>query len=168
MSAKWSAVMRPGVKAAVAVASAAVLSLSVVGENLIRKWEGEKHTAYLDSVGVPTICVGSTRGVKLGDRETPAGCQERLRIDVSHAGKALAQCVTAPVSQGQYDALLSLTFNVGGGAVCNSTLVRELNAGRCTRAAEQFHRWVYAGGVKLRGLVNRRADEYLLFVKDCP
>jgi len=159
--------VRPAVKAGVAVASAAAIALSAVGVDLIKKWEGEKYSAYLDSVGVPTICVGSTRGVKLGDKATPAQCQERLRIDVSDAGKALARCVTVPVSQGQYDALLSLTFNVGGGAVCKSTLVRELNAGQCRRAAEQFHRWVYAGGVKLRGLVNRRADEYLLFVKDC-
>lgn len=148
-------------------ALAAALTLSASGVLFIQNWEGTKYVAYRDSVGVPTICTGSTRAVRLGTTATPTECAVRLVEDTTYAGKAVARCVTAPVTQRQYDALVSLGFNIGGGALCSSTLVRKLNQGDCRGAAGQFLRWDYAGKQKLRGLTNRRAAESAEFIKDC-
>lgn len=147
--------------------AAVALALSLTGVAFIQQWEGTEQQAYLDVVGVPTICTGSTRAVRIGQTASFGECQERLRLDTQAAGKALGRCVQAPVTQGQYDALLSLAFNVGGGAVCGSTLVRRLNSGDCVGAANQFLRWDYAGGKRVRGLTNRRAAERYTFIKDC-
>lgn len=147
--------------------AAAVLSLSVLGAAFIQKWEGTEREAYLDAVGVPTICTGSTRAVRIGQVAAPGECEARLIQDSTYAGKAVARCVHAPVTQRQYDALVSLAFNIGGGATCTSTLVRKLNQGDCRGAANEFLRWNRAGGRVLPGLSNRRAAERAEFIKDC-
>lgn len=147
--------------------TAAALSLSLAGVAFIQSWEGTETSAYLDSVRVPTICTGSTRGVYLGQTATLAECEERLVQDTTYAGKAIQRCVTHKLTQEQYDALVSLSFNIGGGALCASTLVRKLNQGDCRGAGAEFLRWDYAGGKRLRGLSNRRAAESNLFLKGC-
>lgn len=147
--------------------SAGALTLSLLGVGFIQKWEDTKPVAYLDVVGIPTICTGSTKGVRIGQVAAPGECEARLIEDTTYAGKALARCVIAPVTQRQYDALVSLGFNIGGGAICASTLIRKLNQGDCRGAAEQFLRWDYAGGQKVRGLTNRRKAERELFIGDC-
>jgi lysozyme len=146
---------------------ATALVLSLAGVGFIQSWEGTEEVAYLDSVGVPTICTGSTRNVFIGQRASLADCEQRLLEDTSYAGKAVQRCVQARLTQGQYDALVSLSFNIGGGATCTSTLVRKLNQGDCRGAAEQFLRWDHAGGKRLRGLTNRRAAESAQFIRDC-
>lgn len=147
--------------------AAGVLSLSVAGIAFIQGWEGTRTEAYLDSVGVPTICTGSTRAVRVGQTATSHECQQRLVEDTGVAGKALARLVQAPVTQEQYDALLSLVFNIGEGNFARSTLLKRLNAGQCRVAADEFRKWVYAGGKRLRGLVSRREAERALFLKGC-
>lgn len=147
--------------------AAAGLLLSLAGVGFIQTWEGTETTAYLDSVGVPTICTGSTRAVRIGQVADLKECQERLVQDTGAAGRAVQRCVTAPVTQGQYDALVSLGFNIGGGAICRSTLVRKLNQGDCRGAGAEFLRWDRAGGSRLRGLTNRRKAESAAFLKDC-
>lgn len=147
--------------------SAVVLMLSLAGIGFIQSWEGTKQEAYLDVIGVPTICTGSTRGVRIGQTASPAECQERLRLDTAEVGTAMQRCVTAPVTQKQYDALLSLGFNIGGGALCRSTLVLKLNAGDCLGAAAEFPRWDMAGGRHIRGLQNRRQAERKEFITGC-
>ena len=147
--------------------SVAVLALSLAGTVFIQSLEGTKNVAYLDSVGVPTICTGSTRAVRIGQVASDAECAARLKEDTSSAGAALKRGVTVPVTQEQYDALLSLVFNIGEGAFMRSTLLVRLNAGRCTEAADQFLRWDYAGGQRLRGLSKRRQAERNLFLKGC-
>jgi len=146
---------------------AAALALSLAGVVFIQSWEGTEQSAYIDSVGVPTICTGSTRAVFIGQNATAAECEERLRDDTTYAGNAIKRCVHTKLTQGQYDALVSLAFNIGSGATCTSTLVRKLNQGDCRGAADQFLRWDYAGGHKLRGLSKRRAAERAIFIKDC-
>ncbi len=148
-------------------AAAVVLSLSAAGAALIQQHEGVRYRAYLDPVGIPTICAGSTSGVRLGMTETPAGCTERLRLDAGIAGSAVASCVRSSVTQGQYDALVSLTYNIGGGAFCRSTLVKKLNAGDCLGAANEFQRWNRAGGRVLPGLQTRRNAEGAAFREGC-
>lgn len=147
--------------------AAFALSLSIGGAVFIQRHEGTVHKAYLDPVGIPTICSGSTAGVRLGMTETAAGCAERLRLDTGIAGNAVASCVTQKVTQEQYDALVSLTYNIGGGAFCKSTLVRKLNSGDCQGAANEFRRWTRAGGRILPGLQTRRIAEGELFRGGC-
>ena len=147
--------------------AAAVLSISVAGLALIQTFEGTETTAYADAGGIPTICTGSTRGVYLGQTATLAECEERLSEDVSYAGEAIRKGVRVKLSQGQYDALVSLVFNIGPGAFARSTLLKRLNDGQCRAAADEFLRWRYAAGKPLRGLLKRRQAERALFVKDC-
>lgn len=148
-------------------AFAAALAISVAGLGFIAKHEGTRQEAYLDSVGVPTICTGSTRNVFLGQKATLAECEQRLQEDSTYAGRAVARHVQVKLTQAQYDALVSFVFNVGGGAFSRSTLLRKINAGECHAAAQEFHRWVFAGGVRLRGLVTRRAAEAALWRSGC-
>lgn len=146
---------------------ASALALSIAGGLFIQRYEGTSYKAYLDPVGIPTICSGSTAGVRLGMTETPAGCQERLRLDAGVAGKAIAACSTTKLTQGQYDALVSFTYNVGGSAMCKSTLIRKSNAGDCLGAAAEFKRWNRAGGRVLNGLTARRIAEGKAFAEGC-
>lgn len=147
--------------------AAAVLSISVAGLALIQQFEGTEQEAYLDSVGVPTVCTGSTRAVRVGQVASLEECQERLVEDSTYAGQAVGRLVTAPVTQAQYDALVSLVFNIGPGAFARSTLLKRLNEGQCRVAADEFLKWRYAAGKPLRGLLKRRQAERELFVKDC-
>lgn len=150
-----------------AALAAATLVISPVGIDLIKKWEGTKQQAYLDAVGVPTICTGSTREVYLGQYATLGECESRLAEDTSYAGKAVHRLVNVKLTQEQYDALVSLVFNIGEGNFARSTLLARLNSNQCYAAGLQFNRWVYARGVKLNGLVKRREEESALFLKGC-
>lgn len=157
----------------VAVVGAGVLAVastllpSQSGLDAIKKHEGVRHGAYLDAVGVPTICYGSTRKVFMGQRATSAECEERLLEDATYAGRGVAQGVKVKLTQGQYDALVSFVFNVGETQFYRSTLLRKINAGDCWGAGAEFDRWVYAKGKRLNGLVSRRADERRAFEEGC-
>lgn len=147
--------------------AAGLLVVSAAALSAIQLHEGVVQTAYLDPVGIPTICAGHTEGVFLGQQRTLKECEAMLKEDVSYAGKAIARCTKVDLTQEQYDALTSFVFNVGGSAYCTSTLVRKLNAGDCFGSASQFDRWVYAKGRKLPGLIKRRAAERALFETGC-
>ena len=137
------------------------LSLSAAGLLAIAGYEGFREEAYIPVEGdVPTIGFGSTDGVQLGDKITVPEALERLRRDVGDAESAIGRCVKVPLSQGEFDAFASLAFNIGSNAFCTSTLVKRLNAGDYDGACAEIRRWVYAGGQKLEGLVNRREAEY--------
>lgn len=148
-------------------ALAAALSLSVAGVVFIQNQEGTEQQAYLDSVGVPTICTGSTRAVRIGQYASLSECQQRLKEDTSEAGSAVQRLVTQPITQPQYDALVSLVFNIGEGNFARSTLLRRLNEGQCMVAAAEFNKWIYARGKRLAGLVKRREAERRMFEQDC-
>ena len=145
---------------------AAVLAL---GASLIVPFEGRSLVAYLDPVGVPTICAGVTPGVKLGDTATPAECSARETAEMGGVLKRLGACIKRPLSNPQWAALTSWAYNVGTGAACGSTLVRMVNAGAAPADwCQQLHRWVYAGGSVYNGLVRRRAAEYAMCVGATP
>lgn len=150
---------------------AATLVISAAGLAGITQHEGEVHKVYLDPVGIPTVCVGHTGTVTrkdVGRTFTEAQCAELLKADTSAAQAAVARLVKVPVTQAQYDALVSFTFNVGAANLGKSTLLRKLNASDCHGAAAEFPKWVYAKGVRLPGLVTRRAHERENFEADCP
>lgn len=147
---------------------ASALAVSVLGLAFIAKHEGVRTAAYLDPVGIPTICAGSTRNVFIGQRASLSECEARLLEDTSYAGAAIKRCTHVKLSQEQYDALVSFAFNVGGGAYCRSTLLKKLNQGDCHGAANEFPRWNRAGGRVLPGLTQRRHEEQQMFLKGCP
>lgn len=135
------------------------------GLDLIRFFEQLRLTAYRDAVGVLTIGYGHTANVREGQRITEAQADAFLAEDVSWAEDAVLNGVTTPLTQNQFDALVSLVFNIGAGAFATSTIRRLLNAGLYREAAEEFPRWRYAKGKVLAGLVNRRAKERELFLE---
>lgn len=83
--------------------------------------------------------------------------------DLSRFERAVRNGVKVPITQNQYDALVSLAFNIGESGFLNSTLLKKLNAGDIDEAANQFMRWVYQNGKVLNGLVNRRYADMNLF-----
>ena len=135
------------------------------GIQAIQGYEGVKLHAYLDSVNVPTIGVGHTLGVKMGDVITPEQAEEFLRSDLKSAEYAVNNYVTAPLNQNQFDALASFVFNLGSGAFKSSTLLKKLNSVDYQGAADEFPKWNKAGGKVLQGLVNRRAAERTMFLE---
>lgn len=139
--------------------AAGLLSLSALGALGIVAHEGMRRVAYVDPVGVVTVCAGHTATAKLGQVKTDAECAALLQKDVNYSEGAIRQLITVPVTQVQFDALVSFTFNVGRGAFERSTLRKKVNAGDCWGAGKEFSRWTYAGGRELPGLVKRRAYE---------
>lgn len=136
--------------------------------NLIKKFEGCRLAAYRDAVNVWTIGYGCTHypdggKVKPGDVCTIDQAEEWLEVLCDDYAKKVASVVKVPVNSNQMAALVSFTYNVGVGALKDSTLLSLLNAGNYKGAAAQFDRWVRAGGVVLQGLVRRRAAERKLF-----
>jgi lysozyme len=149
---------------------AAVLVLSGAGTAAIMHDEGSVKRVYLDPVGIPTVCVGHTSTVSkadVGRTFTDAQCAELLKADTAVAQAAVARLVKVPITQGQYDALVSFTFNVGASNLKSSTLLRKLNAGDCRGAAAEFPRWNRAKGTVLPGLTTRRARERATFEPGC-
>ena len=154
----------------VALALAATLALSPVGYEALKVHEGDRSRVYLDVVGIPTVCMGTTEGLTRADVGKLMGddvCKKRNLASVATAEKAVRGAVKVPLTQDQFDALVSFTFNVGGTAMSRSTLIRLLNSGNCKAAAAQFSRWNQAGGKAWAGLTKRRAQERALFEKDC-
>ena len=136
------------------------LALSAAGLVGIVLHEGYTDTAVIPVPGdVPTVGFGTTEGVRMGDKITPPKALERALQDVGKFEGALKQCVRVPLHQYEYDAYVSLAYNIGPAAFCSSTLVRKLNAGDYAGACAEISRWVYSGGRKVQGLVNRRERE---------
>ncbi len=143
------------------------MKTSPKGVALIKSAEGLRLKAYPDpgTGGVPwTIGYGSTSGVTRNMVITEAQAEQMLSEDLVRFERIVDRLVRVPVNQGQFDALVSFTYNVGEGNFTKSTLLRKLNAGDAAGAAEQFSRWVNAGGKVLLGLVKRRAAERSLFL----
>jgi lysozyme len=140
--------------------AAAALTLSAAGLVHIALQEGYTDSAVIPVKGdVPTIGFGTTEGVRMGDRTTPPKALARALTDVSKFEGALKRCVKVPLHQYEYDAYVSLAYNIGVTAFCNSTLVRELNAEHYAEACEQISKWDKFKGKPLRGLTIRRAHE---------
>ncbi|MGV3621975.1 MAG: glycoside hydrolase family protein [Archangium sp.] len=143
--------------------------LGQAGLNLIKEFEGLRLTAYRDPVGVLTIGYGHTGSdVKPGMTISQQRAEQLLKNDTGWAQKAVRDTVKVPLTQGQFDALTSFTFNLGAGALRSSTLVKKLNAGDYAGAQNEFGRWVHAGGQVLAGLVRRRAAEAKMFGSKAP
>lgn len=139
-------------------------AVSAVAVSAICGFEGYREYAYKDVAGVPTIGYGTTKGVKMGDKTTRHEAKAFLVRDASAMAKQMQTLIKVPLYQHEWDAYLSFTYNVGIGNFRSSTLLKKLNAGDYSGACAQLKRWVYAGGKKVKGLVNRREAEYRMCI----
>ena len=145
-----------------------VLTVSAVAVAGLAVHEGYRRHAYDDGVGVQTVGFGSTTRedgspVKPGDTLTPERAVLRLAQDADRIGREIAACIgDVPLHQHEFDAYVSLAYNIGPGAFCRSTIVKRLKAtppdyaGACAA----IKKWTRAGGRELPGLVKRREAEY--------
>lgn len=133
--------------------------------NIIKKHEGLRLEAYLPTPNdVWTIGYGHTHTTKQGMKITEDQAEKLLYLDIAWAEEAVKGLVKVPLTQNQFDALVSFVFNVGAGAFAKSTLLRFLNTGDYTNAAAQFLRWNKQKGRILNGLTKRREEERRLFL----
>ncbi len=135
------------------------------GLRLIRRFEGFSAVPYLCPAGYLTVGYGHV--VKNPDafRQpiTEDEATEILMVDVETAECAVLRLISVPLTDGQFDALVSFTFNLGAGALQRSTLRRKINSEEHEDAAAEFLRWVWASGRKLNGLIRRRQAEAALY-----
>jgi len=140
----------------------AAISLSATALVAIALHEGYKENAYIPLAGdSPTIGFGTTSGVKLGDRTSPEKALQVALRDIQKFEGALKQCVKVPLSQGEYDVYISLSYNIGSSAFCSSTLVKKLNKQDYQGACDEILKWDKFKGKSLPGLTKRREEEYL-------
>ena len=144
------------------------MKLSPAGIAALKQYEGLSLTAYRDTGGVWTIGYGSTRDVREGMRISQAEADQRFLADTEWAQAAVRTDVAVPLTQPQFDALVSLVYNIGAGAFARSTLLRLLNAGDYRGAAEQFLVWNKVKGEVVTGLAVRRAKERAMFLEPAP
>ncbi|KFC95062.1 phage lysozyme [Leminorella grimontii ATCC 33999 = DSM 5078] len=137
--------------------------ISQQGVDLIKSFESCRLKAYLCPAGVWTIGYGHTSGVRPNDEISSAQAERYLKADLVRVEQDVRILVRVPLTQGQFDALVSFAFNCGTRALSTSTLLRKLNARDYAGAAEEFFRWVYANGKRLAGLERRRRLEKRMF-----
>lgn len=145
------------------------MKVSRNGRKLIKHFEGFSEDAYLCSAGVWTIGWGNTyvngRPVRAGDKISKREANKLFReYLVRNVSPVIEKSVKVSITQNEFDALASFIYNLGSGAFNNSTLLVWINRGSRDQAADQFGRWVYAGGTILEGLIRRRKSEENLFV----
>ena len=138
------------------------------GLELIERFEGFSPMPYRCPAGLWTVGYGHLIGP--GEVFDAGISREEARVllqqDVRQAEAAVARLVPLPLQRGQFDALVSFTFNLGAGQLQMSTLRRVVLRGEHARVPQQLMRWVYAGGRKMPGLVRRRAAEAELYQWD--
>ena len=140
------------------IASLVLSALALVG---IATHEGYTPTPVIPVPGdVPTIGFGTTEGVKPGDKTDPVRALQRTMRDIEAKESAVKKCVKVPLYQYEYDAYISLAYNIGTGNFCGSTLVKKLNAQDYAGACKEILRWDRAQGKVVKGLTVRRQTEY--------
>ncbi|MEG5818345.1 lysozyme [Enterobacter hormaechei] len=145
------------------------MQTSEKGIALIKQFEGCKLTAYQDSVGVWTIGYGWTQPVdgkpiRAGMTIKQETAERLLKTGLVSYESDVSRLVKVGLTQGQFDALVSFTYNLGARSLSTSTLLRKINAGDYAGAADEFLRWNKAGGKVLNGLTRRREAERALFL----
>lgn len=149
------------------------MKINQEGENLITKWEGFKSKPYLCSAGVATIGYGSTyyenkRRVMITDASiTKERAVELFKFVVPSFEQGVLKLIgKTEVNQNQFNALVSFAYNLGLTALKNSTLLKLVKLNPNDKRIEaEFGKWVNAGGKKVQGLINRRADEVKMYFK---
>lgn len=149
------------------VAGAGVGAL-LIATPFVGQWEGLRTEAYLDPVGIPTICYGHTRGVEIGDQISAQECHDLLTVELREYLAAVDDFIYVDMPDTRRAALTSFAYNVGIENFKRSTLRRKMNEGKTQAACEELRRWVFAKGKFLSGLKRRREAEYRLCVDGLP
>ena len=146
------------------------MKISNLGLELIKEFEGFSANAYLCPAKIPTIGYGNTfysdgRKVKLGEQISKTDALELLEkiVNKDFADK-IFPAIKVPVAQNQFDAMVSLAYNIGTGSFLKSTLLKKVNANDFAGAGEEFLRWNKANGKEVLGLTKRREREKQLFL----
>ncbi len=136
--------------------AAGVLAIALA---LVKPWEGYAPEPYIDIVGVATYCYGDTAPHEQR-RYSEEECAKQLNSRLGTYLTGISQCINRPMREREWAAVLSFSYNVGVSATCRSTMVRRINAGEVGPGwCAELDKWVYAGGKRVKGLVNRRAAE---------
>ncbi|WP_137163384.1 lysozyme [Pseudomonas asiatica] len=142
--------------------AASLTATVAIASAVVTHFEGLRTKAYLDPVGIPTVCFGHIATAAIGQIKTHAQCQQLLEADLAVAIKSVDSLVKVPLPVERRAALVSFVYNLGAQKFAGSTLLWKLNSGDVRGACAELDRWVFAGGVKLNGLVARRAEERAL------
>jgi lysozyme len=136
------------------------------GLELIMQFEGCKLDAYYDSVAIPTIGYGHTGpDVWIGLTIDLQRARNLLYNDVVEFESQVSLLLTKTINDNQFSALVSFAYNLGANTLKHSTLLKYVNENLFKEAAEEFEKWVKAGGQELPGLIKRRKAERALFEK---
>jgi lysozyme len=140
---------------------------STAGIELIKKSEGFSASVYSDVAGFKTVGYGHKlqSGESFPSDVTVTQATSLLMADVAVAEGIVHRLVKVPLTQGQFDALVDFVFNLGGGRLASSTLLRDLNAGKYDAAGQQLLLWDHSGGVVVAGLKTRREAELQLWLE---
>ena len=140
------------------------MKISQYGIDLIKHFEGCELEAYQCAAGVWTIGYGHTKGVQPGDEWSEDHANHMLEVELEEYENYVSTAVTVPLSQNQFDALVSWVYNLGNGNLTSSTMLKVLNSGDYDGVPAQIKRWNKAGGKVLEGLTRRRQAEADMFV----
>lgn len=136
--------------------------------------EGMRTHPYLDIGGVPTVCTGITgKDVVMNKIYTIPECQKLLTKQIQLKQPALLKCINVPIKQSEYDAYTIMAFNIGTGAFCGSSTVKQVNLGNHLAACKLIAttpagkpNWSFVNGKFIQGLYNRRVIERDMCLKD--
>lgn len=131
---------------------------------LIKSFEGCRLTAYQDQRGIWTAGFGHTGNVNEGDVITQEQADQYLLGDLQHAESTVGRLVHVDISDNQFGALCSLTYNIGSGNFQSSTMLKLINKDDFADAANEFLKWNHVNGVPNDGLLRRRSAERDLFL----
>jgi len=142
------------------------MTISDNGINFIKSFEKFVDHIYLCEAKVKTIGYGHAVRPREIFKEpiSKEYGEEILRKDLITAMYGVKRYINIPLTQGQYDALVSFSFNLGNGSLQRSSLRMKINRGEYLEAANEFLKWIYAGGKKSKGLLKRRIKEREIFL----
>lgn len=155
------------------------METSLKCKDVIKSFEGLRLTPYICAGGYLTVGWGHVLNANVGKKGefaarlavepntviSYAQAERFFEADILHAENAIRRLIRVPLTQGQFDALVSFTFNLGAGALQRSTLRSKINRNESLiRCAVEFDKWVYSKGRRLRGLILRRKVEKKMFL----
>jgi lysozyme len=136
------------------------------GDNILNYLKAYQCPAKVWTIGIGTTVYPNGTKVKAGDVITLDQANEYLMHDLKTFQVAVDSFTTDLINQSQFDALVSFTYNLGAGALKSSTLLKKVNINPNDPTIQaEFEKWVYAGNVKLQGLIRRRKSEAFLYFK---
>jgi lysozyme len=138
---------------------AAAIAIAVT---IIAAFEGYApvgHHDRIDPPGVNTVCYGHIEDVQIGDKYTKVQCEEMLKKDLPRYDAMVDKCIKVPMPPHRRASIISFTYNVGGGALCKSSVARYLNAGDVQRGCDALLAYNKSNGEVRKGLTNRRVAE---------